>query len=56
MRPTYQSLLGHIEHHNVRKWLIDGATREDAQTILAAIKRLSDGSLKRRFARMLVKE
>jgi hypothetical protein len=53
--PTYDSLLGHIKHHNIRKWLLDGAEREEANTIRAAIKRLSDGDLNRRFARMLAK-
>jgi hypothetical protein len=52
----YDSLLGHIKHHNLRKWLLEGAEREDAQTIRAAIKQLSDGQLNRRFARMLARE
>jgi hypothetical protein len=54
--PQYESLLGHIKHHNVRKWLLDGARSEDANTIRIAIERLSDGHLNRRFARMLAKE
>ena len=49
----YENLLSHIEHHNVRGWLMEGARREDARTIMAAIKNLSDGQLQRRFARML---
>lgn len=52
--PSYESLLGHIKHHNIRKWLLDGAKREDANTIRRAIERLSDGQLQRRIARMLV--
>jgi hypothetical protein len=51
----YDCLLAHIKHHNVRKWLLDGAKREDANTIRMAIERLSDGHLQRRFARMLAK-
>lgn len=51
--PSESTLLAHIKHHNIRKWLEDGAKREDAQTILGAIKRLSSERLKRRFARML---
>jgi hypothetical protein len=51
--PSYETLLGHIKYHDVRAWLLEGAEREDAQTIRAAIKRLSDGQLNRRFARML---
>jgi hypothetical protein len=56
MRPSYRSLLGHIAHHNVRKWLLNGAKSEDANTIRAAIERLSDGQLARRFARLLARE
>jgi hypothetical protein len=56
MSDDYESLLGHIKHHNLRKWLLEGADREDAQTIRAAIKRLSDGQLNRRFARMLAEK
>jgi hypothetical protein len=56
MKPTYEILLGHIKYHNVRQWLLRGAEGEDAQTIRAAIKRLSNGSLNRRFARMLAKK
>jgi hypothetical protein len=51
----YETLLSHIRHHNIRKWLLDGAKREDANTIRMAIEHLSDGHLKRRFARMLAK-
>lgn len=54
-KPTYEHLLGHIKHHNIRKWLLDGAYREDANTIKSAIKNLSDGALNRRIARMLTK-
>ena len=49
----YDRILAHIEHHNIRKWLLDGARREEAHTIARHIKRLSDGQLARRFARML---
>ena len=52
-KETYESLLSHIEHHDVRQWLKDGARREDARTIMAAIENLSDGQLQRGFARML---
>jgi hypothetical protein len=51
----YEKLLVHIRHHNIRKWLLDGARREDANTIRRAIERLSDGQLRRRLARMLAK-
>lgn len=49
----YDSLLGHIEHHNIRKWLEDGCEREDANTIREALSQLTNGQLQRRFARML---
>jgi hypothetical protein len=52
----YDTLHAHIKHHNIRKWLLDGAKREDANTIRRAIERLSEGHLQRRFARMLAKE
>jgi hypothetical protein len=54
-KPSYECLLGHIKHHNLRKWLLEGAVREDANTIKGAIKRLSESQLQRRFARMLAK-
>jgi hypothetical protein len=55
MTPNYETLLAHIKHHNIRKWLLDGAKREEANTIRMAIERLSEGHLQRRFARMLAK-
>jgi hypothetical protein len=55
----YQSLLGHIQHHNVRGWLKKalecGAHDEDARTIGEALLRMSEGQLQRRVARMLAK-
>jgi len=50
---TYDKLLRHIEHHNVRRWLIDGACDENARTIRDAIDRMNEGQLNRGFARML---
>ena len=51
--PSEGKLRSHAKHHNIRKWLEEGARREDARTILAAIKRLPDDRLLRRFALML---
>jgi len=51
--PSEGKLRAHAKHHNIRKWLEEGARREDARTILGAIKRMSDDRLIRRFARML---
>jgi hypothetical protein len=53
--PTYNDLRSHIRYHRIREWLLEGAKRERAHTIEAAIKRLSQGDLERRFARMLSK-
>jgi hypothetical protein len=53
--PNYDSLLGHIKHHNLRRWLLNGARDEDANTIRMAIEKLSDRQLNRRFARLLAK-
>jgi hypothetical protein len=50
---TYDKLLGHIRYHSIREWLMDGARREDANTIRRAIERLSEDQLERRFAKML---
>ncbi len=50
---TYSELLGHIRYHSIRDWLMDGAKREDANTIRRAIEALSEDQLERRFARML---
>jgi hypothetical protein len=52
---SYEILLGHIRHHNIRKWLLRGCKDEDANTIREAVSCLSDGQLQRRFARMLIK-
>jgi len=51
----YARILAHIERHNIRKWLLDGCSREEAHTIARHVKRLSDGQLARRFARILTK-
>jgi len=53
--PRYNTLLGHIKHHGIRRWLMDGAEREDANTIKSAIQRCSDGELERGLARTLRK-
>jgi hypothetical protein len=42
-----------MRYHNIRRWLMDGALREDANTIRRAIERLSDDELDRRLARAL---
>jgi hypothetical protein len=51
--PTYERLLEHTSRHNIRKWLLKGTYREDAQTIRHAINRLSDEELARGLAQIL---
>jgi hypothetical protein len=51
--PSYQTVMYHVPHHNIRDWLLTGAKNEDAVTIGCAVARLSDEKLQRRFARMI---
>ena len=51
----YDNLLGHMEHHNVKQWLIDGCDREDARTIGNAVRNIPERRLIRRLARALAK-
>ena len=53
---SYENLLMHLKHHDVKQWLVDGARREDANTIRVAVERLSEGRLQRRLARILSKD
>jgi hypothetical protein len=55
-RTDYRQIYSHVRFHNIRKWLMDGARREDARTIREAVERMSDDQLDRRFARMLAQE
>lgn len=67
---TYESLLGHVRHHDIRRMLLrgcesssgllmmkrslaDGCMEEDARTIGAAIKDMTDEEFNRRIARFL---
>lgn len=43
----------HLEHHNVKQWLLDGAKKEDARTIYEAVKEMPQHRLVRRLARIL---
>lgn len=52
-RSNYANLLGHCEHHKIKDWLIKGAKREDARTILEAVKRQSPHRLQRKLAEIL---
>ena len=45
----------HMRFHSVKEWLLDGAEREDARTIMKAVKRIPEHRLIRRLARALAK-
>lgn len=50
---SYENLVDHMKHHNVKQWLLDGCEREDAQTIRDAVKNMPSRRLVRRLARAL---
>jgi hypothetical protein len=49
----YDNLHGHMQHHKVKQWLLDGADGEEAQTIKAAVEEIPERRLIRRLARIL---
>jgi hypothetical protein len=49
----YENLLGHLEHHGIKEWLLRGARDEDARTIYAAVKRQREHRLARKLAEIL---
>jgi hypothetical protein len=53
--PTYDRLLAHTSRHNIKQWLLKGTYREDAQTIRAAIKRMSSHEIAKGLARLLAR-
>jgi hypothetical protein len=56
-KETYENLHdNHMKYHNVKKWLLDGAIDEDANTIREAVERIDEATLKRRLARALLKD
>jgi hypothetical protein len=55
-KDSYECLLGHMQHHNVKQWLIEGCKREDARTIMNAVQQIPSRRLIRRLARALAKE
>ena len=52
----YDRLLGHMQHHSVKQWLLDGCEAEDARTIGEAVRRIPEHRLVRRLARALARE
>jgi hypothetical protein len=56
MVADYDTLLGHLEHHDVKGWLLRGCEDEDANTIKEAVKRIPPRRLLRRLARALTQD
>jgi hypothetical protein len=52
----YETIREHMRYHNVKKWLLDGAKQERANTIYEALERIDDNKLERRLARALARE
>jgi hypothetical protein len=50
-----KSLLIHMQHHNIKQWLLDGCDREEARTIRDAVEAIPERRLIRRLARALAK-
>lgn len=52
----YENLLGHMQHHGIKKALLRMCDEEDANTIREAIERIPERRLVRRLARALTRE
>lgn len=50
---TYEQLLTHAEHHDVKGWLLAGAKSEDARTLFEAVNRQPPHRLQRKLAEIL---
>jgi hypothetical protein len=50
------TLLAHLRHHKVKRWLLEGARREDARTIKEAVARTSSEEINRALARAIREE
>jgi hypothetical protein len=53
MTADEQNLLAHLKHHKVKRWLLEGARREDARTIKEAVARTSSERLIQAIARAI---
>jgi hypothetical protein len=51
-----ENLLAHLRHHRVKRWLLEGARREDARTIKEAVARTSSERLIKALARAIREE
>lgn len=54
--PDYDRMLEHTSRHKIKDWLIKGAVREDAQTILHALRNQSEHRLARKLAAILTED
>jgi hypothetical protein len=52
----HENLHNHMKYHQVKKWLLRGCEREDANTIRRAVERIPEHRLIRRLARVLSEE
>ncbi len=52
----HDNLLAHMQHHNVKAWLLRGCDAEDANTIRRAVQRMPEHRLIRRLARILTQD
>jgi hypothetical protein len=50
---SYKNLLDHLNHHNVKRWLLNGCDKEGAHTIKEAVERISESRLRRKLAEIL---
>ena len=53
MKPFEENLLSHMQHHNIKGWLLRGCDDEDANTIREAVQEIPERRLIRRLARAL---
>jgi hypothetical protein len=56
MRIDYKTLYPHTARHDIKRWLLDAASDDDAWTIYRAVERMSGSRLARRLARMLTQD
>lgn len=52
---SFASVYEHCKRHNIKRWLLNGAREEDANTIRRAVEAMPDHRLARRFAEMLTR-
>jgi hypothetical protein len=54
-KPTYEQLLVHAEHHDIKRMLMDMFKKDGAHTLHDAVKRQRPHRLARKIAEMLAK-